>query len=122
MLKFTSVMLNTENLKQLVAFYSQVFEKEPDWQEEGYAGFESGGVHLLLGLHDHIQGQSREPDRILFNLETSDVRSEFKRLKSIASKVVAEPYDLEVGDDHGTIATLADPDGNYFQLTTPWKM
>lgn len=118
MLKLTTIMLNTDNLKQLIAFYSQVFDKDPDWQEGDYAGFDTGGTYLLLGYHSKIQGPNPNSDRILFNLETNNVKGEFNRLKSLV-KVIAEPYEIDMSGDHGTIATLADPDGNYFQLTTP---
>ena len=32
------------------------------------------------------------------------------------AKVIQEPYEM----GGGMIATFADPDGNYFQLMTPW--
>jgi predicted lactoylglutathione lyase len=35
---------------------------------------------------------------------------------SVGAKVIKEPY--QMGD--AWISTLADPDGNYFQLMTPW--
>jgi predicted enzyme related to lactoylglutathione lyase len=56
----------------------------------------------------------------MFNFETSDVKSEFERMKGLGAKVVAEPYSM--GDEPDfLIATLADPDGNYFQVVSPMK-
>ncbi|OGV97086.1 hypothetical protein A2W24_00050 [Microgenomates group bacterium RBG_16_45_19] len=112
-------MVNTDNLKQLVAFYSQVFGKDPDWQDDGYAGFETGGLYFMIGSHDKIKGKSRDSHRLLLNFTTSDVNGEFKRLKPLASAVIAEPYSMDQDQSGMTIATLADPDGNYFQLMTP---
>jgi predicted enzyme related to lactoylglutathione lyase len=54
----------------------------------------------------------------MFNFETSQVKEEFDRIKSIGAKVIREPYEM----GGGWIATLADPDGNYFQLVTPMEM
>jgi hypothetical protein len=34
---------------------------------------------------------------------------------------VREPYGFGEGTDHADIATLADPDDNYFQLTSPMQ-
>lgn len=119
MLKFSSVIVNTDNLKQLVAFYSQVFGKDPDWEDGDYAGFDVGGLQFMIGLHDKIKGKSPQPERALLNFETKDVAAEFKRLKTLAAAVIAEPYEIGEGDYHGTIATLEDPDGNYFQLMSP---
>jgi predicted enzyme related to lactoylglutathione lyase len=47
--------------------------------------------------------------------ETTQVQEEFARIKALGAQVIREPY--AIGE--GWIATLADPDGNYFQLTTP---
>jgi len=39
----------------------------------------------------------------------------------LGAEVIAEPYQMGADDDQfqGSIATFADPDGNYFQLMTP---
>jgi predicted enzyme related to lactoylglutathione lyase len=59
-------------------------------------------------------GSAKEPGRIMFNFETAQVKEEFERIKALGAAVIREPY--QMGD--GWIATLADPDGNYFQLIT----
>jgi methanogenic corrinoid protein MtbC1 len=63
---------------------------------------------------------SREPARVMFNFETTEVESEFKRIQALGAKVVAKPY--HPGEAQSMlIATFADPDGNLFQLMTPWE-
>ena len=120
MLNFNSILLSSENHKALVEFYTKVFEKKPDMAEEGYAGFLVGSAFLSIGAHDKIKGKSKEPSRILFNFETNEVKEEFERIKALGAEVIAEPY--KMGDDgEFWIATFADPDGNYFQLITPWN-
>ena len=52
----------------------------------------------------------------MINFETTQVKEEFERIKAAGAAVIREPY--QIGGT-GWIATLADPDGNYFQLTTP---
>jgi predicted enzyme related to lactoylglutathione lyase len=48
------------------------------------------------------------------------VSGDFERCKTAGATVVAEPYNPGDGsDDTMRIATLADPDGNYFQLMSP---
>jgi predicted enzyme related to lactoylglutathione lyase len=64
-----------------------------------------------------MEGQSKDAGRIMFNLETKEVKEEFDRIKKVGAKVIKEPYQME----DAWIATLADPDGNYFQLMTPWE-
>jgi predicted enzyme related to lactoylglutathione lyase len=51
----------------------------------------------------------------MFNFETPQVKEEFERIKALGGVVIKEPYEME----GGWIATLADPDGNFFQLVTP---
>ncbi len=51
----------------------------------------------------------------MINFETAQVQQEFERIKALGGKVIREPYQM----GQGWIATLADPDGNYFQLVTP---
>ena len=51
----------------------------------------------------------------MLNFESAEVKEEFERIKAIGATVVKAPY--EIGE--GWIATLADPDGNYFQLISP---
>jgi predicted enzyme related to lactoylglutathione lyase len=118
MLNFNSILLSTEDVKKLVEFYKKVFKKDPEMGDENYAGFVVGDCFLSIGLHDKVHGKSPNPERILLNFETDDVKGEFERIKEIGATVIKEPYQMEGWD--GWIATLADPDGNYFQLMTPW--
>ena len=79
-----------------------------------------GSGAVTIGPHDKVHGKSQNPERILINFETKDVEGEFKRIKELGAKVIAEPY--HPGEDpSGMLATFEDPDGNYFQLATPWE-
>jgi len=120
MLNLNSLLLFSETPKKLVDFYRRVLAREPKWQEEEYTGFEVGACALVIGPHSKVHGQSKNPERIMFNFETSDVKSEFERMKGLGAKVVAEPYSM--GDERDIlVATLADPDGNYLQVVSPMK-
>jgi predicted enzyme related to lactoylglutathione lyase len=120
MLNLNSLLLSSEDPKKLVDFYRRVLAREPKWQEEEYNGFEIGACALVIGPHSKVHGQSKNPERIIFNFETNDVKGEFARVKGLGAKVIAEPYAM--GDDKDfLIATLADPDGNYFQFVSPMQ-
>ncbi|RJR14873.1 hypothetical protein C4579_03695 [Candidatus Microgenomates bacterium] len=119
-LNFNSILLSTENFKELTEFYKKIFGKDPDMSDENYAGFMVGSAFFSIGAHDKIKGKNPNPDRILFNFETKDVKGEFERVKDLGAKVIKAPYTMEGYPDFW-IATLADPDGNYFQLITPWE-
>ena len=60
-------------------------------------------------------GRAKDPGRIMFNFETTQVKEGFERIKAVGGTVIRNPYEME----GGWIATLAAPDGNYFQLVTP---
>jgi predicted enzyme related to lactoylglutathione lyase len=121
MLNLNSIMLGTENSKALAAFYEKVFQKKPDMVEGDWYGFAVGGCFLSIGFHDKVKSTSQNPERIILNFETVDVETEFERIKALGATVIAAPY--KMGDDTNiaSIATFADPDGNYFQLMTPWE-
>ena len=118
MLDFKTLMLFSENPKELAAFYKKVFEKDPDWEMGGYFGFSVGSMTLMIGPHDKVHGKNANPERIMLNFEASDVKGEFDRIKELGGDVIAEPY--KPGEEPNMlIATFADPDGNYFQLGSP---
>ena len=120
MLKFNSLLIGSEKPKELAAFYKKVFVVEPDWEEEEWTGFQVDTGHIAIGPHDKVKGKSSNPERMMFNLETTDVKGEFKRIKSLGAQVIAEPYSMK---EHSNFwaATFADPDGNYFQLMSPFE-
>lgn len=120
MLELNSFMIFSENPKVLNDFYSKVFQKDPDWEDGEYYGYLMGKTFISFGAHDKVKGKSKNPERFMFNLETSEVQEEFDRIKKLGATVIAEPYHMGE-DEESTIATFADPDGNYFQLTTPWE-
>lgn len=118
-LNFNSVLVSSENPKELREFYEKVFGKKPDMDQGDYFGWLVGKGFLTFGPHDKVKGKNKNPERIILNFETGEVKKEFERIKKLGAKVVTEPYKM---GDQGEfwIATFEDPDGNYFQLITPW--
>ena len=121
MLKLSSIMIGTEQPKVLAAFYEKILNKKPDMADESWFGFAVGDCFLSIGFHDKVKGQATNPERLIFNFESSDVKADFERMKAAGATVIKEPYQMEGMGTSAWIATLADPDGNYFQLMTPWE-
>ena len=120
-LNLNSIMLGSEDSKRLADFYSGVLgAPNPDWSDEsaGWFGFQAGNGGLAIGPHSEVKGRNDQPGRIMLNLETADVTGEFERIKGLGAEVIAEPY--EPGGGGMQMCTFADPDGNYFQLASPW--
>ncbi len=119
-LNFNSILIGTSQPGVLAEFYAKVFGRPADMNDGGYSGWQVGNCFLTVGEHSEVQGKAKEPARILLNFETKAVQQEFERLKQLGVTVIQEPYSM--GGDDGWIATLADPDGNYIQLMTPFEM
>ena len=120
-MKLKGIMLGSENPTVLGDFYTKVFGA-PGWQQDDWYGFDIGGGYLMIGPHSEVTGKNDVPGRIILNIETEDLQTDAKRIASLGANVIAEPYQPGKDDSPDTwLATFADPDGNYFQLATPWK-
>jgi predicted enzyme related to lactoylglutathione lyase len=120
MLNLNSVMIGTKQLEGLAAFYEKVLGKPADWvdKDAGFYGWQVGSSYLSLLDHSEMVGNTKDPGRIMLNFETTQVKEEFARIKALGAKVIRDPYEM----GGGWIATLADLDGNYFQLVSPMQM
>jgi predicted enzyme related to lactoylglutathione lyase len=114
-LNFSSVLIGTSQPEVLTEFYSKVVDRAPDMNEGGFSGWKIGSAFLTIGPHSEVKGSASEPQRILLNLETPDVKGEFDRISGAGARVVQEPYELQ----GATIATLADPDGELLPAHEP---
>jgi predicted enzyme related to lactoylglutathione lyase len=121
MLNLNSIMLGSAKPEELAKFYEKVLEKKPDMAEGQWFGFSAGACFISIGFHDKVTGKSQNPERIIFNFATKEVEAEFKRIKALGATVITEPYSMPEDQSGTKIATLADPDGNYFQIMTPWE-
>ncbi len=117
MLNLNSVMIGTKQPVALAAFYEKVLGKPAEMvdQENGFWGWQVGSSYLSVLNHSEMGGNTKDPGRVMFNFETTEVKEEFERIKASGATVIREPYEM----GGGWIATLADPDGNYFQLVNP---
>ena len=117
-LNLNSFLIGSEDPARLVDFYTKVFG-DPQWNDGGYTGWQLGAGSLMVGPHDQVKGTNASPGRLIWNLETSDVRGEFDRIAGTGADVVQEPYTPGGDDSDLLVCTFADPDENYFQLATP---
>ena len=116
-MNFNSILIGSEDPQRLVDYYTKLFAK-PGMEDGGYTGWQLGSGFVTVGPHNEVTGMNAQPGRLIWNLETADVKGEFERLKAAGAIVVREPYDFPEMPD-SWIATLADPDDNYFQLMSP---
>jgi predicted enzyme related to lactoylglutathione lyase len=114
---FSGILIGSENPDRLVAYYAKLLG-EPVWSQGGYTTWQVGTGGVTVGAHDEVTGPNAHPGRLIWNIETPDVRGEFARFKAAGATVIREPYSMEEGPEYW-IATFADPDDNYFQLVSP---
>jgi predicted enzyme related to lactoylglutathione lyase len=115
-------MIGTHQPKVLGEFYEKVIGKKSDMGEDnGWYGWTTEGFALTIGEHSEVKGKAKEPQRMILNFDTKEIEKEYARIKKIdGAEVIKELYEME-GYKGMWIATFADPDGNYFQLMTPWE-
>ena len=116
-MNFNNIMIGSDDPARLTAYYTKLFG-EPVWDEGGFTGWQIGSGAVSIGPHSEVHGTNKEPGRIIWNIESTDVKADFERFESAGATVVREPYNFESAPD-AWVATLADPDGNYFQLASP---
>jgi predicted enzyme related to lactoylglutathione lyase len=121
-MNFNSILIGSANPKGLIAYYTKLFGK-PAYEYEAYAGWQIGSGFVTVGPHDQVSGANGQPGRLIWNIESTDVQGDFDRLTEAGAIVVRAPYAFEeAADAPPSIATLADPDDNYFQLMSPMEM
>ena len=119
-MQFSGILIGSEDPRRLVDFYTRVLG-EPAFSDGGYTGWNLGPAWVTVGPHSEVHGRNAHPGRIIWNLDSTDVRGDFERMRDAGAEVVAEPYSMDENQpaDDQLIATFADPDGNLFQLMSP---
>lgn len=116
-MELNSILIGSEDPKRLTAYYTKIFGK-PSFEGGEFSGWQIGSGWVSVGPHDQVKGKNAHPGRLMWNIESPDVRGDFERFKAAGATVVQEPY--HPGEEaEGWIATFADPDDNYFQLISP---
>ena len=121
-MNFNSLLIGSENPERLKEYYTKLFGK-PIMDEGGYFGWQLGSGWMTVGPHDQVKGKNTQPGRLIWNIESADVKGQFNKLKAAGATVVKEPYSMgEAPGQDMLITTFSDPDGNYFQLMSPMEM
>jgi predicted enzyme related to lactoylglutathione lyase len=94
-------------------FYVDVLGLTPRTRRQGFVNVDLGPQRLTVTTHDGVRGASRDPLRVMVNLEVDDIAAEHVRLVAAGVRFTRPP---ELEPWGGWVATLADPDGNTLQL------
>ena len=107
------VVIWTDNLEGLVAFYRDTLGLEPHSVLPEFVAFQWGDMRLSLGTHSEVHGQSREPLRVMVNLGVEDIHKVYRALSARGVSFTRPPAQEHWG---GWVSTFSDPDGNTLQL------
>ena len=116
-MNFNNILIGSEDPVRLAAYYEKLFG-EPMYRDSSYSVWQIGSGAVAVGPHSEVHGKNPQPGRFLWNIESDDVKADFERFKAAGAIVIREPYTFEQAPG-SWIATLADPDDNYFQLQSP---
>lgn len=108
MLGLRTVIYPVADLVAATAWYQQVFQTAPYFEQPFYVGFSIGGFELGL-VPD---GQPSLDGQVVY-WGTGDIESEVERVRALGAYIVAPVTD--VGDGI-RVASLADPFGNVLGL------
>lgn len=102
-----SLLIGSSNVDAMKQWYRDAF----GITENDMGAFELG-IGVFIEEHSDISGPTKEPARVIINLNVDDCRAVESHLDSLGvtwvRKVEQEPF--------GLIGTVADPDGNYIQI------
>lgn len=105
----------SDDVDALAKFYAQglglVFEREDHGGLDIHYGVDIGTVHF--GIHPPSNFGGRGPSKatpIAFSVDS--VHAHLGRLVELGAEIVIEPHD----EGFGPVTTLADPQGNLFEL------
>lgn len=115
-----SISIGSQSAKKLASFYKDkvglkfgMVAEMGDKGDELYELKVGKGPGIYIMDHSKVKGTSKNPDRILLNLEVDDIEKEVARMKKAKIKPVKETYHVE---GYGWVATFKDVDGNLFQF------
>ena len=121
-MNLNGLLIGTENPQRLRDYYTRLFGK-PTWEEGGYFSWQIGSGSFTIGPHDQVKGKNSAPGRVIWNIETTDVKEQFAKFKAAGATVVKEPYQMgPTPESMIWITTFSDPDENYFQLMSPLRV
>ena len=107
------VIIWTENLERLLAFYRDTLGLKPHSLRPDFVSFKWGNMRLNLGKHSLVEGQAKEPHRSMINLGVKAIHEIHHALRDKGVIFSRLPEREHWG---GWVATFSDPDGNILQL------
>ena len=79
-MKLSGVLIGSADPQRLADYYAQVLG-EPGFADGGYVGWMFGSAWVTVGPHSEVTGSNPQPGRLIWNLESDDVRADAARIR-----------------------------------------
>ncbi|WP_055478524.1 VOC family protein [Sphaerimonospora mesophila] len=103
-----SLLIGSSAVETMKEWYRAAF----DVKENEMGAFTFGSTQLFIEEHSEVSGPTKEPARVILNLDVADCRAIEAHLRTLGVTWVREVEQMPFG----LIGTVADPDGNYVQI------
>ena len=103
-----SLLIGSSNVAAMKDWYRNAFGVS----ENDMGAFTFGSVALFIEEHTDVSGPTKEPARVIINLDVDDCKGLGEHLAKQGVTWVREVEQMPFG----LIGTVADPDGNYVQI------
>jgi hypothetical protein len=78
------------------------------------------GAQLFCRGHGGVSGENALPQRIILTLEVTDEPGSFEKVRALGTRAVAGQHKPDPSSENW-LATLEVADGNFIQLSAPWR-
>ena len=112
-MKPIGIIIWTEKLSNLISFYETILNTKVHKYKKTSAYFIYNDFRIYISEHSEITGDSKEPNRMIINLESDDIQNEYIRLKKLNINFIRKP---EIEKWGGKVATFEDPEKNRINI------
>ncbi len=112
-MKPIGIIIWTEKLENLLGFYELIFASKVTKKKETSAYFLKDNFKFYIAEHSEVSGKSKDPNRVILNLETDDIETEYTRLTNEKISFIRPP---EIEKWGGKVATFEDPENNRINI------
>ncbi|MBR73374.1 MAG: hypothetical protein CL872_00315 [Dehalococcoidaceae bacterium] len=117
-IKLAGVIIWTQNFKEMSTFYIDVLGFYPKTSRDNFINFEWDNLKLSISVHENVKNLSKDPFRIMINLESEDIFVMYHDLLSKGVEFIRKPEE----ESWGLVASFYDPDRNIIQLIQNHKI
>src|SRR4029077_13462884 len=95
-MNLNNILIGSDDPQRLVEYYTKLLGA-PTMSEGGYTGWQIGSGFMSVGPHSEVHGKNAAPGRLIWNIESPDVRGDFERMKQAGALALLDAFQVEGG-------------------------